>query len=158
MNDRAALGEERVALTVEAPPSRVRYTVLGWICSLSMITYIDRVCIKNVARDMRTELGLTPEEFGLVFAAFALSYSLFEVPSGWLADKIGPRKVLTRIVLCWSAFTALTGLSWNLWSLVTFRFLFRAGEAGATRRRWCARRRRWFPGRLRALAGRRATI
>ncbi len=67
---------------------------------------------------------------GLIFGAFGLSYSLFEIPSGWLGDRIGPRKVLVRIVLAWSAFTALTGAAWNFASLWIIRFLFGAGEAG----------------------------
>ncbi|MBY0527001.1 MAG: MFS transporter [Gemmataceae bacterium] len=132
-------------------PTLVRYGVLGWLCSLSMITYIDRVCIKQVSGDIQGDLGLTKEEFGWVFSAFALSYSLLEVPSGWFGDRIGPRKVLARIVVCWSAFTALTGAAWNWLSLVVFRFLFGAGEAGAYPN--IARAlRNWFPYRQRGQA------
>jgi MFS transporter, ACS family, glucarate transporter len=97
---------------LEARPTWVRYQVLTWVCSLSMLTYIDRVCIKKVAPDMSRDLGLSAQEFGLVFAAFGVAYALFEIPSGWLGDRFGPRKVLTRIVLCWSLFTALTGCVW----------------------------------------------
>lgn len=100
-------------LSLDHAPSRVRYGVLGWLCSLSMLTYIDRVCIKQVGNEMQTELGLTPQQFGWVFSVFGLSYALFEVPSGWLGDLFGPRKVLARIVLWWSLFTALTGLVWQ---------------------------------------------
>lgn len=113
------------------PPSRVRYGVLGWFCTLSMITYIDRVCIMQVQDDMQRDLGLTKDEFAYAFSAFALAYALFEVPTGWLGDRIGPRKVLSRIVLCWLGFTALTGTVTSWLSLVIVRFLFGAGEAGA---------------------------
>jgi MFS family permease len=116
-----------------------------------MITYIDRVCIKQVQVDIQTELGLTTAEFAWAFSAFALSYSLLEVPSGWFGDRIGPRRVLARIVLCWSLFTSLTGAAWNLVSLVTVRFLFGAGEAGAYPN--IARAlRNWFPYRHRGQA------
>jgi len=67
---------------------------------------------------------------GLAFAAFAWAYALFEIPGGWLGDKFGPRKVLMRVVLWWSFFTAATGWVWNLASLLSTRFLFGAGEAG----------------------------
>ena len=67
---------------------------------------------------------------GYVFSAFGLTYALLEIPSGWLCDRIGPRKVLTRIVLWWSFFTAATGWAWNLPSLLVTRLLFGAGEAG----------------------------
>ncbi len=69
-------------------------------------------------------------QMGYVFSAFGLTYALLEIPSGWLCDRIGPRRVLTRIVLWWSFFTAATGWVWNLRSLLITRFLFGAGEAG----------------------------
>src|SRR5438093_1411447 len=96
-----------------ATPTFVRYKVLAWVCALSMITYIDRVCIKSLAGEMTTDLGLTSQQFAWVFSAFGLAYALFEVPSGWLGDRFGPRSVLCRIVLVWSIFTALTGLVWK---------------------------------------------
>ncbi|MCS6852740.1 MAG: MFS transporter [Gemmataceae bacterium] len=145
------------AVAVAARPTRVRYVVLAWICSLSMLTYIDRVCIKEVRPAIQRSLTdadgrpMSNEDFAWVFSAFALSYSLFEVPSGWLADRIGARKVLSRIVLCWSFFTAATGLAWNWFSLVLFRFLFGAGEAGAYPTSGRALRN-WFSFRQRGLA------
>jgi MFS family permease len=97
------------AVAPSLAPTSVRYQVLGWLCSLSMITYIDRVCIMQVQGDMQRDLGLTTQQFAWAFSFFALAYAAFEVPTGWLGDRIGPRKVLTRIVLCWLLFTALTG-------------------------------------------------
>jgi MFS family permease len=116
------------ALSVRA--SRVRYAVLASICSLSVVTYLDRVCIAGSAPYITEDLGLTPVEMGAAFSAFAIAYALFEVPGGWLGDRIGPRKVITRIVVWWSIFTVITGLVNRLWSLITVRFLFGAGEAG----------------------------
>ncbi len=110
--------------------SRVRYRVLALICSLSVVSYLDRVCISESAPFIISELGLTPVEMSLVFSAFTLAYAAFEVPSGWLGDTLGPRKVITRIVVWWSAFTTFTGLLHRLWTLITVRFLFGAGEAG----------------------------
>ena len=98
--------------------------------TLSIITYIDRVCISQAAADIRSDLGLSKQEMGWVFSAFALSYALFEIPGGWLGDWIGPRKVLMRVVVMWSVFTAATGWAWSLVSLWIARFLFGAGEAG----------------------------
>src|SRR5438128_7615870 len=126
------------ALSTEQP-TRVRYGVLGFACVLSMITYLDRVCMGTVAPYMQNEFGLSDNELGWIFAAFTLAYAAFEVPSGWLGDVFGPRKTLIRIVLWWSFFTALTGLIWPTpgWVpvmfvvLVAVRFLFGMGEAGA---------------------------
>src|SRR2546428_13986499 len=67
---------------------------------------------------------------GFVFSAFTLAYALFEVPSGWFADRFGARVTLTRIVIWWSAMTAATGLAGGLVSLLAVRLLFGVGEAG----------------------------
>jgi MFS family permease len=142
---------QQIPLPLEVRPTRVRYGVLAWFCSLSMITYVDRVCIMRVQGDIQRDLGLEREQMWWMFSAFALAYSIFEVPSGWLGDLLGPRKVLTRIVLCWLAFTALTGAAWNLMSLVVIRFLFGAGEAGAYPN-MARGARNWFPFGQRGMA------
>ena len=98
--------------------------------TLAIITYIDRVCISKAAPQIQQDLGLTKQQMGYAFAAFGWAYALFEIPGGWLGDVIGPRRVLMRVVVMWSAFTAATGWAWNLISLVAFRFCFGAGEAG----------------------------
>ncbi len=115
---------------VASGPTRTRYWVVAFGVSLAFITYIDRACIGQTAPAIRQELRLTPVQMGYVFSAFALAYALFEIPSGWLGDWIGSRRLLTRIVLWWSFFTAATGWAWSLQSLVVTRFLFGAGEAG----------------------------
>ena len=119
--------------------------------ALAIITYLDRVCISIAAPFIVDDLGITMLQMGTAFGAFTLAYSLFEVPSGWLGDRIGPRRVLTRIVLWWSGFTMLTGLVRGLNSLVAVRFLFGAGEAGAfpNLARSLAT---WFPARERGMA------
>ena len=134
-----------------AEPSRVRIRVLAFAFLLTVITYLDRVCISAAAPAIMAELHLSVLQMSGVFSAFILAYSLFEVPSGWLGDVRGPRRVLTRIVIWWSAFTMLTGAAQGLRSLITIRFLFGAGEAGAFPNiiRSFAR---WFPLRERGRA------
>jgi ACS family glucarate transporter-like MFS transporter len=111
-------------------PSHARYWVVFFAVTLAVITYIDRVCISQAAPSITRDLGLTPIEMGLAFSSFAWAYALFEIPGGWLGDFMGPRKVLMRIVIWWSFFTAATGWVWSLASLWITRFLFGAGEAG----------------------------
>ncbi len=125
--------------------------MLRLACFLAIVTYLDRVCIAIAAPYMMADLGLTVVQMSVVFSAFTLAYSIFEIPSGWLGDRIGPRRVLTRIVLWWSAFTTLTGAALGYRSLVAIRFLFGAGEAGAfpnAVRSFAA----WFPARERGMA------
>jgi ACS family glucarate transporter-like MFS transporter len=127
-----------------AAPTRIRARVLAFAFLLSVVTYLDRICISAAAPSIRKDLNLSILQMGVVFSAFTLAYSLFEIPSGWLGDRQGPRRVLTRIVLWWSAFTMLTGAARGLTSLVAIRFLFGAGEAGAFPN--IARSfSRWFP-------------
>ncbi len=111
-------------------PSRARQVVLWFAVTLAIITYVDRICISQAAPTMQKELGLSKIEMGYVFSAFALSYALFEIPGGWLGDRIGPRKVLMRVVCMWSIFTVATGWARNFWSLIVCRFFFGVGEAG----------------------------
>jgi MFS transporter, ACS family, glucarate transporter len=110
--------------------THVRYWVIVFAVTLAVVTYIDRVCISFAAPAMSAELGLTKKQLSWTFAAFSWAYAVFEIPGGFLGDWMGPRKVLTRIVIWWSIFTAATGWVWNVPSLLVTRFLFGAGEAG----------------------------
>jgi MFS family permease len=108
-----------------------RPIVLVLLVTLSVITYLDRVCIAIAGPRMQAELGITPERWGWVLGVFAVAYGVFEIPAGALGDRYGQRRVLTRIVVWWSAFTALTGMVSDYAVLVVTRLLFGAGEAGA---------------------------
>ena len=100
---------------------RYRHRVLGLLILLFAITYIDRVCISVAGPRMQEDLGIDPVGWGWVTAMFSLSYCLFEIPTGALGDRIGPRRVLTRVVLWWSAFTSLTGMVSNYYLLLLTR-------------------------------------
>jgi MFS transporter, ACS family, glucarate transporter len=110
---------------------RKRHAVLTMLFLLSVITYLDRVCISVAGPRMQADLNISPERWGWVVGAFTISYAAFEIPSGALGDRIGPRAVLTRIVVWWSAFTSITGAVSNFFVLLIVRFMFGAGEAGA---------------------------
>jgi MFS transporter, ACS family, glucarate transporter len=129
----------------------VRARVLGMTVALAFLTYLDRVCISVTAPAIMRDLHLSGVQMGFAFSAFTAAYALFEVPTGWWADRIGSRRVLTRIVVWWSVFTGLTATAWNFPSLLALRALFGAGEAGA----WPTVARtisRWFPARERGTA------
>ena len=117
-----------------------RHRVLALLFALMLITYLDRVCFSTTASSVGADLGLSLSQVGFAGSAFVVGYVIFEIPGGWLADRFGARLMLTRIVVWWSAFTALTGAAWSFGSLVAIRFLFGCGEAGA------------FPGATSAIA------
>ncbi len=116
-----------------------RQLVVFGLFILSLITYIDRVCISSAKSAIAADLALSDQAMGLAFGAFALGYALAQVPSGWLADRFGPRLALAGIVSAWSVLTALTGAVRSLTALLSVRFLFGIAEAGA------------FPGSARAI-------
>lgn len=98
---------------------------------ITLLLYVDRVCISSAKDAISNDLSLTDTQMGWVLGAFALGYALFQVPGGEMGDKYGVRKVMTSIMVLWSLFTSLTGAAWNFLSMLFFRFIFGAGEAGA---------------------------
>lgn len=119
----------------------IRYRVLGLMCSLAMITYLDRALNGSAKKPVMEAVGYEEKDYFLLLVAFQLAYALFEIPTGWLGDTFGPRKTLLRIVLFWSFFLGLmalaglplfgTSISIGFWALVVIQFLFGMGEAGA---------------------------
>jgi MFS family permease len=107
---------------------------MAFLCILSFLTYFDRVCIMRAQGDIQRDLQISDtglRGMGVIFGVFWLAYAIFEIPSGWLGEKFGARRTLTRVVLVWSIFTALSGAAVGFTSLLVCRFLFGAGEAGA---------------------------
>lgn len=127
---------------IKTIPYRRRVLILLFF--LILITYLDRVTISLVGVRIKEAFHLSNEQFGWVVGAFALAYAIFEIPSGMMVDRIGQRAVFIRIVLWWSFFTALTGMTMGLTTLLLTRFLFGMGESGAypTSSSTIAR---WFP-------------
>mgnify|MGYP001792679947 CR=1 FL=1 len=114
-----------------ARPTRVRHIVLWLTVAAYMITYMDRVVIGSAMPSIQKEFGFGFVTAGWILSSFRWGYALFQIPGGWLGDRIGPRRALTIIVTWWSIFTSLTSLCWNAGSMAVTRFLFGVGEAGA---------------------------
>ncbi|MGO4812274.1 MFS transporter [Cupriavidus sp. 2MCAB6] len=110
---------------------KVRHMILGLMCLMYFIAYIDRVNISIIAPFLKDEMALTPTQLGLVFSAFAYPYAAMQILGGWFADKYGPRLVLTILTSIWAIATILCGFSWGLGSLIMFRILLGIGEGGA---------------------------
>src|SRR6202522_3665108 len=129
---------EAVALPVakvpgpgSARPTRGRYIVLGLTVAAYMITYIDRVVISSAVPSIQKEFGFSIVTMGWILSSFQWAYAIFQIPGGWLGDRIGPRRAVTLIVTWWSLFTCATVLAWSAGSMALIRFLFGMGEAGA---------------------------
>lgn len=115
-------------------PSHFRWFLVLWLFVLSAVAYLDRVNISIAAAKLSEEFAISNIRLGFVFSAFLFGYALLQTPAGWLADRFGPRRVLTAGVLWWGVFTALTAaishaIANVVMALIVIRFLLGAGEA-----------------------------
>jgi MFS family permease len=132
-------------------PSHTRYAVLLGLCLVTVIGYVHRNSIAVAEKEMRTDLGLTPEQMGWVLSAFFLTYALFQIPTAWLGHLWGTRRALPLFTLGSSLTTALLGLGGGVVGLCTARLGQGVAQAGffpAATNSF----RRWFPVTQRALA------
>lgn len=111
-----------------------RWVLIGWMFAISAISYLDRVNISIAGRSIQQDFHLDNIQLGWVFSAFVLGYALFQAPGGRLADRFGPRRVLTLGTVWWGLFTALTalvpaGIPGLLIILLAVRFSLGLGEA-----------------------------
>jgi len=112
-------------------PTHARHIVLGLVVAAYMLTYMDRVNLAAAIPVIQHDLGFSMVTIGWIFAAFRWGYAFFQIPGGWLGDRIGGRRALSLVVVWWSAFTSLTAFTWNAVSMGICRFFFGVGEAGA---------------------------
>lgn len=135
---------------------QIRWLLIFWMFVISAIAYLDRVNISIAGSSIEREFQLEHVRMGWVFSAFVLGYALFQAPGGRLADRYGPRKILTLGAVWWAVFTAATafvpsGVGASLVVLVSVRFLLGVGEAvvyPASNRLVAA----WIPSQERGLA------
>jgi len=139
-----------------AKTTRVRWFLVFWLFVLSAVSYLDRVNISIAGGSIVDAYHLTDVQLGKVFSALVAGYALFQTVGGYLADRFGPRRVLTAGVVWWGIFTALTALvpadiGGALFLFVVVRFLLGAGEAVIypAANQFIAR---WIPMRERGIA------
>src|SRR5262249_44467659 len=101
-----------------AAPTRVRYLVLLWLCAAAILAYIDRGCLSVAESLIRRDLDLDEEQMGWLMGGFAVTYALFQIPTGWLGHIWGTRRALPFFASLWSAATGLGALAGGLPSLL----------------------------------------
>lgn len=120
--------------------NRLRWAILALVSAMFFITFLDKAVISATAPLISKEFGLDKAAMGTIFSAFVLASAIGQIPAGWLADRIGPRRVLTGFVGLWSLATCFTAFASGFGALAAMRFLTGLFESGA------------FPGGTRALA------
>jgi ACS family D-galactonate transporter-like MFS transporter len=146
MNIQRSIGGARTEKVTKS-----RYLILGFVCMMTAVNYLGRTNIAVAAPYIQQEFNLTPAMMGIVFSAFAWTYTLMQIPSGWLLDRFGSRMVYGATMFWWSAFVGLIGLSTSYAMLVFCRLSL--GVCGAPT--FPANSRivsAWFPARERGLA------
>jgi MFS transporter, ACS family, glucarate transporter len=121
----------------DAAPTRVRFLVLATSCLVAAIIYLDRVNISIAGPLLLREYGLNEVQLGTILSAFSAGYAVCMLPSGWLLQKIGPRRCMAMALTAWAGFTLLTALAGGLGALLgntllgflIIRFLLGATEA-----------------------------
>lgn len=143
-------------ITGATVPTRMRWVLVVWLAVIGAISYLDRVNISIAGHSIAREFHLSNPQLGLVFSAFSIGYALCQIPGGWLADRFGPRKILTLGAFWWALFTSMTawvpeGIAAALFAFWSVRFLLGVGESVMypSSNRWLAN---WIPTAERGVA------
>ncbi|HEY2253158.1 MAG TPA: MFS transporter [Planctomycetaceae bacterium] len=149
---------------LDSRPTRIRHVVIFVAVLMSIILYLDRLCVSISSGYIREDLALTEGQMGLFFSAFFWTYALAQVPAGRLGDLLGSRGVLVLYIVTWSFFTAMMGLATGFIMLMAMRLgcgLAQAGAyptAGSLLSRWVPFSSRGFASALVALGGRTGAV
>ena len=128
-----------------------RWLVLGVSWIVFFVAFLDRVNLSVAMPLISKEFSLSPEQVGYLFSAFFISYTVFQIPGGYLSDKVGPKKVLLVALVWWSIMTMATGVARTFSQFFIVRVLFGIGEGLQPP---CAFKlnSNWFPNQERATA------
>ena len=112
-------------------PTHIRYVIVGVATLMSIVLYLHRQSLSFLELSMRDDLGLTDDQVKWLLSAFAWSYALAQVPSGWVSDRFGVRHILALYIFVWSLFTGLLGAAMGFAMLVILRLGCGLAQAGA---------------------------
>lgn len=112
------------------PPTKVRYLVLGLLAFAASSAYLTRHCLGVMNTTMQAELDINNEQFGYLYSAFSLGYLLFQIPGGWLGQRLGTRVTMPGLSVVWSLCTVVTAVVASLFTMIAARFVFGLAQAG----------------------------
>ena len=131
--------------------ARARWWIAALLFASTTINYIDRQTLSVLAPYLKRDYGWSNSDFALIVISFRAAYTIFQLLSGRLLDRLGTRRGLSLAVLWYSVVAIATSAAVGLKSFAAFRFLLGAGEAanwpGATKAV-----SEWFPESERGMA------
>ncbi|MFO1006169.1 MAG: MFS transporter [Planctomycetaceae bacterium] len=115
------------------PPFWDRYIVLGFLCLMAVIAYVQRAALSVPAKDIAADLKFANQALDMqwVFFCWYFTYAIFQIPSGRFADRLGSRWALAVLCVVWSLVTAAAGLTTSFTSLMVVWGLMGLAQAGA---------------------------
>ena len=143
--------KQPVAVAARARRSQMRWTIVAFSALGLTIAYLDRAALSVALPFISEDFHISPAVQGVLLSSFFWTYALFQVPSGWLLDKFGPRVIYPIAVGWWSVWTALTAFATGVTSLIVFRLGLGIGEAPVQPANIKVVST-WFPRRERAFA------
>ncbi len=90
--------------------TRFRWAFVALLCAVGFVLFVSRTNMTVAGRYIRDDFGFSQGALGSIFGAFLFGYAFALLPSGWLADRYGPRRVLLVAISLWAALTLLTGM------------------------------------------------
>jgi sugar phosphate permease len=108
----------------------MRYTLLAFLCFITVSAYVQRTAMNGATKTIEAELGLGPDDMGLVMGAWYLAYAVMQLPAGWVADRLGSKPALLILATLWSLLTGLVGLATGFVGLVFLWGLMGGVQAG----------------------------
>lgn len=115
------IGSVAAGQTAVMAPSRRRFIVMTLLFVTVVINYLDRSNMSIAAPALAGEFHLDPVQLGLVFSAFGWTYTPFQLPGGWLVDRVHPRILYPATIMLWSLVTLTLGMATGLLSLIVLR-------------------------------------
>lgn len=108
----------------------MRYALLSYLCIVTMIAYVQRSAFNGATKSIESDLAISSSDMSTVMGVWYLAYALFQLPSGWVADRLGSKHALVLFAITWSVFTGLSGLATGLPGILFLWGLMAAAQAG----------------------------
>jgi MFS family permease len=109
--------------------ARSRWTIVGLVAAALFINYVDRGAVPTAAPLIQDDLGLSPQQLGLLMSAFWWLYALLQFPVGALVERFGASRLLGAGLALWACATMLVGVVHSFAALLALRLLLGIGES-----------------------------